>query len=389
MNAKPFDQTINRLHTNSIKWDLYGPDVLPLWVADMDFPAPAAVIDALQNRLNHPVFGYQGHDEQLLEVICTWVERQHGWRIDPADILLVPGVVTGINWVARTFGGPGSGYLIQTPVYPPFFQAAANAGLRLIEAPLTESGGRYEIDFDEFERCMALEKPEVFILCNPHNPVGRVFNRKELERLGEICLQHGVLICSDEIHCDLVYSGFHHLPIASLSEELKSNTITLMAASKTFNIPGLHFSFAIVPNADLRKKMQLSGAGLIGHPEIFACAAAKAAFTQCDDWLVDLLAYLEGNRDYLTSYLKHNIPEITCHPPEGTYLAWLDCRRLELQPDAYHFFLEQARVALNDGLSFGSNGAGFVRLNFGCPRSTLANALERMRQALDRTDRKG
>ncbi len=389
MNAKQFDQTINRLNTNSIKWDLYGQDVLPLWVADMDFSAPAAVLDALHNRLDHPVFGYQGHDEQLLEIICAWVERRYGWRIDPLDILLVPGVVTGVNWVARTFGKPGSGYLIQTPVYPPFFQAAVNAGLRLIEAPLTESDGRYEIDFDAFERCVALEKPEVFILCNPHNPVGRVFSRSELERLGEICLRYGVLICSDEIHCDLIYSGFHHLPIASLSKELKDNTITLMAASKTFNIPGLHFSFAIVPNADLRKKMQSSGAGLIGHPEIFACAAAKAAFTQCDDWLADLLTYLEGNRDYLTSYLKRNIPEITCHPPEGTYLAWLDCRRLDLQPDAFRFFLEQARVALNDGISFGSNGAGFVRLNFGCPQLTLSNALIRMRQALDNTKRKG
>jgi cystathionine beta-lyase len=385
MKTYNFDQTINRHGTNSEKWDRYQEDIMPLWVADMDFPAPPEVLAALQARLDHPVFGYSSSDAELEEVVCTWVERRHGWHITPEQVITLPGVVTGINWVARSFGKADRGYLIQTPVYPPFFYAAKNAQLKLIEAPLVQSNGRYEIDFEEFEQRIITGNAGIFVLCNPHNPVGRVFTRAELERLGEICLRHQVLICSDEIHCDLIYSGQKHIPIASLSKDLEANTITLMAASKTFNIPGLHFSFAIVPNADLRKKMELAGAGLVGHPEIFANVAAKAAFTKCDGWLKDLLVYLKGNRDYLVGFLKKHIPEIRCTAPEGTYLAWLDCRGLDSQSDPYTFFLEKARVALNDGKSFGDNGRGFVRLNFGCPRTTLTAALVRMLQAIEQT----
>ncbi len=382
MNATNFDRVIDRRGTDSLKWGMYGRETLPLWVADMDFPAPPAVLTALQERLNHPVFGYATHEPELLEMICAWVARRHGWQIMPEQVLLMPGVVTGINWVARSFGEKESGLIIQTPVYPPFFQTAINAQLKLSEAPLVETSAGYQIDFDDFEQRIRAERPRVLILCNPHNPVGRVFTREELERLGEICLRHHVLICSDEIHCDLVYSGYRHLPIASLSSELADHTITLMAASKTFNIPGLHFSFAIVSNANLRESMKSTGAGLIGHPELFANAAARAAFTCCDDWLEELRIYLEGNRDFLLDYLGKNIPDIRCTSPEGTYLAWLDCRALDVKADAAAFFLEQAGVALNDGKSFGENGAGFARLNFGCPRATLSEALERMRQAL-------
>lgn len=382
MNATNFDRVIDRRGTDSLKWGMYGSEILPLWVADMDFPAPPAVMTAMQERLNHPVFGYATHDPELLEFICAWVARRHGWQIMPEQVLLMPGVVTGINWVARSFGEKESGLIIQTPVYPPFFQTAKNAQLKLSEAPLVETSAGYQIDFDDFEQRIRADRPRVFILCNPHNPVGRVFTREELERLGEICLRHNVLICSDEIHCDLVYSGYRHLPIASLSSELADQTITLMAASKTFNIPGLHFSFAIVSNAEYRESMKSTGAGLIGHPELFANAAARAAFTCCDDWLEELRIYLEGNRDFLLDYLGKNIPDIRCTSPEGTYLAWLDCRALDVQADASTFFLEQAGVALNDGKSFGEKGAGFARLNFGCPRATLSEALERMRQAL-------
>jgi cysteine-S-conjugate beta-lyase len=383
-----FEKPIDRSNTNSVKWDLYGGDVLPLWVADMDFAVPPQILEAMQSRLAHPIFGYAGHDPAMLETICAWVKRRHGWDISPDQILLMPGVVTGINWVAKTFGQPERSYLIQTPVYPPFFQAAKNMQLKLIEAPLRRINGHYEIDFEDFEQKIIAGKAGIFVLCNPHNPVGRVFTRTELERMGEICLRHGVLICADEIHCDLVYSGSRHISIASLSPELALNTITLMAASKTFNIPGLHFSFAVVPNAEWRKRMEVAGAGLIGHPEIFGSAAAGAAFTLCDDWLEELLVYLEGNRDYLVGYLQKYLPGIHCTAPEGTYLAWLDCRELNLQPDPYHFFLEKARIALNNGESFGKSGEGFVRLNFGCPRVTLNTALERMRQAIEkRTDR--
>lgn len=381
MEKYNFDRQINRRDTNSIKWDLYGKDVLPLWVADMDFAVSPKIVAALENRIAHPVFGYAGPDEQLLEAIREWVYRQHGWQITTEQIMLMPGVVTGINWMAHTFKEAQSGLLIQTPVYPPFFKAAANSGMQLIESPLIRGDSQYEVDFDDFEQKVS-QGAKVFVLCNPHNPVGRVYSREELEKIGEICLRHNVLICSDEIHCDLVYSGNRHIPIASLSEELAQNTVTLMAASKTFNIPGLHFSFAVVSNPKLRERMEAAGAGIIGHPSVLANEAAKAAFTACDDWLEELLAYLESNRDYVLEYLAQHLPEINVFAPQGTYLAWLDCRKLDLQPDPYTFFLENAGVALNDGRTFGINGEGFVRLNFGCQRATLEKALDLMSAAV-------
>ena len=381
MEKYNFDRQINRRDTNSIKWDLYGKDVLPLWVADMDFAVSPKIVAALENRIAHPVFGYAGPDEQLLEAIREWVYRQHGWQITTEQIMLMPGVVTGINWMAHTFKEAQSGLLIQTPVYPPFFKAAANSGMQLIESPLIRGDSQYEVDFDDFEQKVS-QGAKVFVLCNPHNPVGRVYSREELEKIGEICLRHNALICSDEIHCDLVYSGNRHIPIASLSEELAQNTVTLMAASKTFNIPGLHFSFAVVTNPKLRERMEAAGAGIIGHPSVLANEAAKAAFTACDDWLEELLAYLESNRDYVLEYLAQHLPEINVFAPQGTYLAWLDCRKLDLQPDPYTFFLENAGVALNDGRTFGINGEGFVRLNFGCQRATLEKALDLMSAAV-------
>ncbi len=381
MKNENFDQLIDRKHNNSIKWDLYPEEVLPLWVADMDFAAPPPILEAMQKRIDHPVFGYEGPDAELLEAICNWVERRHHWKVSPDQVMLMTGVVSGMNWVANTFKEDGKDLLIQTPVYPPFFQVAKNTATGLIEAPLTQTDQGYQIDFDEFEK-LASSGAGVFILCNPHNPVGRIYTRAELERLGEICLRYGITICADEIHCDLVYSGYQHISIASLSDELAANTITLMAASKTFNIPGLNFSFAIIPNEDNRNRMQKAAAGMTGHAEILANAAAKAAFTQCDDWLVDLLGYLEANRDYLMNFVLAEMPEIKIYQPQGTYLAWLDCRTLGLKPDPYQFFLSDAKVALNDGKTFGTPGEGFVRLNFGCPRATLQQALERMAAAL-------
>lgn len=381
MKKTNFDQLIDRSHTNSIKWDLYPEDVLPLWVADMDFVAPQPIVDALQQRIDHPVYGYEGPNEELVKAICGWLERRHHWRVEPADIMLMTGVVSGMNWVANAFKEEGKHLLIQSPVYPPFFKVADNTGSALLEAPLIETEQGYAVDFAEFER-MAAAGVDVFILCNPHNPVGRVYTREELERLGEICLRYGITICADEIHCDLVYPGHEHISIASLSKELATHTVTLMAASKTFNIPGLNFSFAVIPDEGNRKRMQKTAAGMVGHAEILANAAAKAAFTQCDDWLNDLLVYLQANRDYLLKYVRENMPEIKVYQPQGTYLAWLDCRPLGLEPDPFHFFLDNAKVALNDGKTFGEPGEGFVRLNFGCPRATLQEALEKMAAAL-------
>jgi len=381
MQTYNFDQIIDRRSSHSLKWEKYGQDVLPLWVADMDFAAAQQILAALRERVTHPIFGYAAYDKELLEIICLWVERRHGWRISPEQVLLMPGVVAGMNWCARTFANPAAGIAIQTPVYPPFFGVARNTGFPLTEVPLIMTPAGYEIDYDDFESKIK-HHTSLFILCNPHNPVGRVFSKSELERLGEICLRHGVLICSDEIHCDLVYKDNHHIPIASLSNEIARNTITLMAASKTFNIPGLHFSFAVVTDPQLRARMQAVGAGLVEPPNVLADAAAKAAFSECDEWLGQLLVYLQANRDYLTEFLGKNINEIGYHSPQGTYLAWLDCRKLKLMPDPFQFFLHRAGVALNDGLTFGMNGKGFVRLNFGCPRAVLETALEKMATAV-------
>jgi cystathionine beta-lyase len=375
-----FDQLISRRGSDSVKWKRYPEDVLPLWVADMDFSTHPQIITAMTERLAHPCFGYGCGDNELLGVICDWAARRYGWKIQPEWLLFVPGVVTGMNWAIQALIGKDEKLFYQTPVYPPFLKFAANAGVEAVEIPLKDTSDHYEIDFDEFER--SIQGPGVFALCNPHNPVGRVFTKAELERLAQICLEKSVMICSDEIHCDLIYSDQRHVSIASISEEIAANTITLMAPSKTFNIPGLEFSFAIVPNTELRKRLENSRRGLVGHPGILAFPAAKAAYLHGEDWLDELLIYLEGNRDHLYRYLADNIPAIQFHRPQGTYLAWLDCKELALTIDACEFFLDEARVALNNGGDFGKAGEGFVRLNFGTSRSNLMEALSRMKDAL-------
>jgi len=377
MDEHNFDQIIDRRGSNAIKWDLFGEGILPLWVADMDFASPTEIISEVQARLDHPVFGYQGKDSELLDIIVDWMLKQHGWKITAEDILLVPGVVAGFNWTVRSFTEINNSIIFQTPVYFPFFNVSQNNNVQQITVPLKNTDRGYKIDFDEFEGKIR-EDTRIFILCNPHNPVGRVYRKEELERLGEICLAHNIIICSDEIHCDLVYSGHTHLPIASLSEELAMSTITLMAPSKTFNIPGLHFSFAIVQNAILRKKMAKTRNGIIGEPNILAQSAAKAAYKHGSEWLEALMKYLDQNRKLVVDFIRENIPEIRVHSPEGTYLAWLDCSALSLKEGPYKFILENAKVALNDGETFGGKCGGFVRLNFGCPKSVLVEALNKM-----------
>jgi len=381
MNKYDFDTVISRGRSDSVKWNRYPEDVLPLWVADMDFPSPPVVAEAVNKRLAHPFFGYAGEDKQLIDTICKWVSDRHGWKIEREWVLLMPGVVTGMNWTAQTFVKPGDGLCFHTPVYPPFFHISECIGANRIEIPMLVHDSQYQIDFDKFERSINASV-KLFVLCNPHNPIGKVYSRDELRRISEICTKNGILVCSDEIHADLVFSGNRHLPLASISELAAQNTITLMAPSKTFNIPGLHFSFAVIPNQKHRESMETSRKGVIGCPTMLANEAARAVYTSGADWLDELLVYLEANRDFLVDFLKSHLPEIRMIDPEGTYLAWLDCRKLGLQPDPYNFFLSKAKVALNDGLAFGENGKGFVRLNFGCPRSILTKALGRMAEAV-------
>lgn len=376
-----FDRTISRKESDSVKWNRYPDDVLPLWVADMDFSSPAVIIEAIENRLSHPFFGYGCEDEELLEVICDWVYRRHGWKIYPDWLVLVSGVVYGMNWALQSVLENGQKISYQTPIYPPFLNFAKNAEVEEIQIPLTDSGQRFEIDFDLFSK--KLEDAQVFAFCNPHNPVGRVYSREELEKIAEVCLKKKVLVCSDEIHCDLVFSGHRHIPFALLSEEIANRTITLMAPSKTFNIPGLNFSFAIVSNPEMRKHMVESRHGLVGHPGVLAFSAAKAAYQFGEEWVDDLLNYLESNRNFSNKYIEENIPSIRYYSPEGTYLAWLDCRGLNLKENPFTFFLENAKVALNNGRDFGEEGEGFVRLNFGTPRAILKSALDKMKHAIN------
>ena len=378
-----FDRVIERRHSDSVKWGLYDEDVLPLWVADMDFPSPEPVIRALRERVEHGVFGYGMPPQELREVVADRLHRLYGWHVSPEALFFVPGVITGFNLACRAVTSPGQGVLVQTPVYDPILHAPGNAGLTCDEMELTRGpDGDYGIDFDAFEATVT-DGTRVFLLCNPHNPVGRVFRRDELERMAEICLRHDMIICSDEIHGDLVFSGHRHVPIAALSPEIAERTVTLLAPSKTYNIPGLKCSVGIVPNGELRRQIEASGAGIVPGVNVMGYVAALAAYRDGGPWLDEVLRYLEANRDFVLAYVREHLPGISAGPVEGTYLAWLDCRKVGIPGNPSRFFLKHAGVALSDGTVFGRGGEGFVRLNFGCPRATLEAALDRMKRALD------
>ena len=382
-NSFNFDILPDRRQSESIKWRLFGEDVLPMWVADMDFYSPPEVTRALQQRVQHGLFGYGGMNPELLDVTAGWIADHYNWKVEPDDLVLLPGVVTGFNLASRTSVQPGDGVLMQTPVYPPFLNVCHNQ--QLVQQGMELTWDRleqiYSIDFDLFNSIID-NKSKIFLLCNPHNPTGRVFQKIELEKIGEICLRNGILICSDEIHCDIVFSGSRHIPIASLSPELEMNSITLIAPSKTFNIPGLDCSFAIIKNPELRKKFNQARCGLVGGVNILGQVAGLASYKHGSEWLSELLIYLEGNRDYLVEFIKNEIPQIRLPIPEGTYLGWLDCKELKLNTKPCEFFLDEARLGFMDGTTFGPGGENFVRLNFGCPRHLLIEGLQRMKIAI-------
>lgn len=382
-----FDQVVNRKASNSIKWKLYSDDVLPMWVADMDFKSPEPIIQALRDRVEHGVFGYEAPSDEMRAVVVNWLAKKYQWAIHPNDIVFLPGLVSGLNLVARAYGHMGDNVTTLTPVYPPFLSAPVNQGLTAVGCQLKRIDDgehvRYTIDFDAFEKSIT-PRTHIFYLCHPHNPAGIVLSREELLKLGEICLKHNVLIISDEIHCDLMLDGNKHTPMASVSEEIGQNCVTLMAPSKTFNVPGLGFSFAVVQNKRLRERLQHAEAGIVPHVNALGITAAHAAYTQCDGWLADLQAYLTENRDVMLDYLAENMPEIKATRPSGTYLGWLDCNNTNIKGNPYDFFLKEAKVALNSGPMFGAGGEGFVRFNFGTSRSTMLEGLERMKVALDR-----
>jgi cysteine-S-conjugate beta-lyase len=383
MTPLDFDRVIDRRGTDSNKWHKFPADVLPLWVADMDFPSPPVVVRALRERVEHGFFGYLSERTDLPEVVAERLAKRYGWRVSPEAVVTLPGVIAGFNQALRALTAPGEGLLVQTPVYPPILRAAGNHGLRRDEHALTRDGdGRYGVDLAAFAASIR-DTTRAFLLCNPHNPVGRLFGRAELEGMALACLRRNLWIVADEIHCDLLLDGRAHTPIASLAPEIEQRTITLMAPSKTFNLPGLKCAVGVIPNATLRERFVAAAADLVPKINVLGYTAAVTAYREGDAWLEALLAYLKDNRDFLVRQARATLPGVTIAPPEATYLAWLDCRgSAAAGRDPYTSFLERAKVALNDGVAFGPGGAGFVRLNFGCPRPLLTEALERMRMAL-------
>ena len=387
MTTYNFDLLPERRSTNSQKWRIYPADVLPMFVADMDFVSPQPVVEALQDFVGRGVFGYPVSENEmaespgLREVLVARLARKYGWRVAPEALVFVPGVIVGFNLAAHLFGRAGGELLTHTPNYGPILSAAAHGGLARRDAPLAHGAdGRYEIDWDALEAGFN-PATRLFLLCNPHNPVGRVYAAGDLARLAEACLRRGVPIVSDEIHSDLVYSGHAHVPIASLSPEIEQASITLIAPSKTFNLAGLQCSVAIIPNAELRARYIGARAGLVNWVNVLGLVAAEAAYRDGDEWLGQLLPYLQSNRDLITRFVAEAMPGVRVYPAEATYLAWLDCRASGLSAPC-RCFLDLGRVACSDGAGFGPGGEGFVRLNFGCPRPMLVEALERMKTAL-------
>lgn len=363
-----FDQDISRNGTSSVKHDgraaYFGtPDVLPLWVADMDFAAPEAVTRALTRRAAHPVYGYTFYPDSLYESLIAWMKKRHGWAIEREWIIMAPGVVPSLHAAVMAFARPGEGVIVQPPVYFPFFSAVTSTQRRLILNPLVLDNGRYSMDFTHLEQCAA-EGARLLLLCSPHNPVGRVWDREELIEVLRIARQYDMVVLSDEIHADLIYPGERHTTLATLAGDA-DKLITAVAPSKTFNIPGLGLSSLIVPDPAQRAAMNKVFSTSLGTPNPFSIAAFEAAYRGGEAWLDELLVYLQGNRDLVGDYFSKHLPRIRLIQPQGTYLLWLDCRELGMS-DAQlkDFFVREARVGMNPGTVFGEGGSGFMRLKY-------------------------
>lgn len=384
-----FDQVIDRHGSNSVKWDalkeVYGKeDILPMWVADMDFKAPEEVIEALQVKLDHGVFGYNIKSDSLYESIINWVKTRYNWDIKKEWISFTPGVVAALNIAVREFAKEGEKIVIQPAVYPPFFRVLENNKVKPNLNPLIHNGEKFVMDYDSLEKSIDSET-KALILCNPHNPVGRVWTREELSKLGEICLAHNLIIISDEIHGDLTFKDHNTIPMASISEEIAQNTITFIAPSKSFNIAGLATSVAIIPNKELREIFENGTAKLeIGKVTTFGGTALEAAYTKGGEWLDEVMEYIENNADLAIDYITKNIPEVKVKKPEGTYLLWLNFKSLnKSQEEIQNALVNIGKIGLNDGSSYGDQGRGYFRLNIACPRSILEDGLNRIKRAVD------
>lgn len=385
-----FDAIIERCGTSCEKWDDLGrvfgtDDVLPFWVADMDFATAPGILAAVRAKAAQPVYGYHTKEESFFAAAMAWERRRHGWTVEREWVMNTPGVVSSLGAAVLALTAPGDKIVIQPPVYPPFFSCATRNGRQVVENPLRERNGRWEMDLADLENKLGPDV-KMLVLCSPHNPVGRVWTREELLALGEVCLRHDVTIVADEIHCDLVFAGYRHLPFASLTPELAARTVTFFSPSKTFNIAGTYTSLAVVSDQERRDQYFTLLAGLgISSGTLFGLAAAEAAYTTGEDWLDSLLPYLEANADYLVDFVDRELPGVRVAKPEGTYLAWLDFRdRFADHGELRKFLIGEAKVGLNDGLTFGRQGKGFARFNFACPRKLMAEGLDRIAAALRR-----
>lgn len=378
-----FDTPPDRRDTDSQKWQRYaGRDVIPLWVADMDFRSAPEVIAALHERVDHGVFGYARPVKSTVEAVVEMLRRRHGWSIEPSWLVWLPGLVVGLNVAARAFAGADEAVLSCTPVYPPFLTAPVNQGRRTTGAALVldSANRRWDADWDALERAVT-PHARVFFLCNPHNPVARVWRRDELARLGEFCLRHNLVLCSDEIHCDLILDDLPHTATGALGGDIAGRTVTLLSPSKTYNLAGMSTSLAVIPDPQLRTQFRRAAAGIVAEVTNLGYAACEAAYRHGEPWRRAALDYLRGNRDHLLDFIARELPGVRVEAPiEATYLAWLNVEALGLKDPAAHF--EKHGVGLSDGRFFGAKPGAYVRLNFGCSRATLAEALARMKTAV-------
>lgn len=384
-----FDTVYDRATTDSLKWANLrercgSEDAIPLWVADMDFACPPEVARAVRERAAHPIYGYPIRTDSYYRAVCDWMGKRHAWEISPQWLVYVPGVVPALNFAVQAFTRPGDGIVIQPPVYYPFRKSIQENGRRIIENPLLRMEGGYEMDLGGLERAID-SRTRLFILCSPHNPVGRVWKRQELEALADLCLSREILIVSDEIHSDLVLGGgWRHTCLASVSKEIAERTVTLTAPNKTFNIAGLTMGNAIISNPRLRENFlaAVQGSG-IEVSNVFGNVAAEAAYREGEAWLDQLLAYLEANYRLVAQFAASRIPEIRVLPLEGTYLAWLDCSGLGMDDEALkRFFFQEAKLWLDDGPKFGTGGSGFMRMNLAAPRSLIEESMKRLERAV-------
>ncbi len=387
MKTYNFDELIDRTNTNCIKYDgrkvFFGnEDLLPLWVADLDFRTPDFIVEALKKRAEHEIFGYTFRAESYTNSIVNWLKRRHNWEIKPEWITFSPGVVAGLTMVIEALSKPGDGVIIQPPVYFPFFDSVKGTGREMIENPLKLENGRYYFDLDDLKSKIT-PMTKLLLLSNPHNPGGMAWNRDELTALAQICLDHKILIISDEIHSDLIFEGYRHTPLAGISEEIAQNCVICMAPSKTFNTAGLTTSFLVIPNkrhfVAYERVMRLPH---LHMGNIFGTVALEAAYTFGENWLSQLLKYLESNYNYLEEFFRNNMPEVKVMKPEATYLIWVDFSAYGFSDEELNQKLIDAGVGLNRGVQFGKQGSGYMRINIGCPLSTLKEALNRIQKAL-------